>query len=105
RLAAAGTRLILVARRQDRLTALARELCDGYGVDVEVLPADLSTAAGRRPVEARLRQPDQPVELLVNNAGGGIAGPFAVRDGDAVGAEIGVNVKAVVALTLATVPG
>ena len=105
RLAAAGTHLVVVARREDRLTALAQELRDRHGVDVEVLVADLATAAGRVPVEARLREGDRSIDLLVNNAGGGITGLFAARRGEVVAAELGVNLEAVVTLTLAALPG
>ena len=69
KLAARGYDLLLVARRQERLEALARELGG------EVLAADLSTDAGMTAVAERLR--DEPnLELLVNNAGFGTVGLF-----------------------------
>ena len=71
--------LLLVARRKDRLDALAAELADEYGCEVEVLPADLAderelaVVADRIAVEPRLA-------LLVNNAGFGARGLFWESD-------------------------
>ena len=67
-LAGHGYDLVLVARRADRLQALAGELAAAYGVKVDVLPADLSTPEGVATVEDRIRQMDT-LEVLVNNAG------------------------------------
>src|SRR5262252_7908128 len=72
-LAARGHKLLLIARRRDRLEALAGELGG------EVLAADLVDDAGLRTVEERLRAADD-LELLVNNAGFGIPGMFAESD-------------------------
>jgi short-subunit dehydrogenase len=73
--AARGYDLILVARREDRLRALAAEL----PVNAEVVAADLTTEDGLRAVEQAIR--DCPrLELLVNNAGFGTLGRFWVAD-------------------------
>ncbi|WP_035791511.1 SDR family NAD(P)-dependent oxidoreductase [Kitasatospora mediocidica] len=63
--------LVLVARDSVKLAQLARELTAQHGCTVQVLAADLSTAAGREPVAARLASTSSPVDLLVNNAGMG----------------------------------
>src|SRR5438046_4908320 len=63
-LAEQGHDLILVARRRSRLEELADQL---KVVTVEVMAADLAEADMRQSVEARLA--DEPVALLVNNAG------------------------------------
>lgn len=73
RLAAEGSRLVLVARDADRLEATAAELRTAHGVEVEVLPADLTDRAASAAVEARLAD---GVDLLVNNAGKGLRGRF-----------------------------
>jgi len=76
-LADEGTDLVLVARNQDRLEALA----DRLPVDVEVIAADLSGIGPdpeqRARVEARLAGEHRPVDLLVNNAGVGVSGSFS----------------------------
>jgi short-subunit dehydrogenase len=70
KLAARGYRLILVARRHDRLEAIAAELGGA-----EVIAADLAEDGGLKLVEERiLAAPD--LELLVNNAGFGSMGRF-----------------------------
>jgi hypothetical protein len=78
RLAADGTGLIVVARRRERLEALAAELSAARGVSVEVMVADVTDPAQLARVEDRLRSPGgPPVDLLVNNAGMGAQGAFA----------------------------
>ena len=100
RLAALGHDVVLVARREDRLRALASEL-SGQGVDVEVLAADLTTEEGVVSVEQRLTAPTKPVDLLVNNAGFGTSGVFAELALDRELEMIELNVVAVVRLTRA----
>ena len=76
RLARDGLDLVLVARDAERLRAEATELHDRHGVEVSVLSADLATDEGITSVEDRLRDPDHPVDLLVNNAGFGNKGRY-----------------------------
>ncbi|MGW3242827.1 SDR family NAD(P)-dependent oxidoreductase [Streptomyces sp. NPDC001070] len=76
RLASDGHALVLVARDEQRLEECAAELRSAYAVTVEVLPADLSTDKGIETVEARLRDRERPVGVLVNNAGFGNRGAF-----------------------------
>ena len=70
-------RLTLVARREDRLQALAGDLREHC--EVEVLTADLGNPVGLAAVVELTRQRD-PVDLLVNNAGFSTLGPFAASD-------------------------
>ncbi len=74
--AARGYDLVVVARDTARLEALAKELDAAHGANAEVLTADLSVGAQVAEVEARLVDPDRPVEVLVNNAGFGTMGRF-----------------------------
>jgi short-subunit dehydrogenase len=101
RLAAAGTDLVLVARRADVLERLAAELRAAHGITAEVVAADLATDLGVHAVAERVGD----VVLLVNNAGFGIAKRLAEVDGEAVADMIRLNVLALARLTHAAVPG
>jgi len=100
-LAARGCRLTLVARRGDRLAALADELAQLTAVDW--LAADLATPDGVELVADRLSE--HPVELLVNNAGVGTGGAFHTLPLQPELAEIALNVVALVRLTHTVLPG
>jgi short-subunit dehydrogenase len=75
-LAALGYNLVMVARRADRMHALASELQSRHGTASLVLPADLARPESCRGIAAELRKRDIFVEFLVNNAGYGVAGRF-----------------------------
>lgn len=86
----AGVAMVLVARRKDRLDALAARY-----KNVEVLPADLTTEAGLSAVLARLGDATAaPIDLVVNNAGFGTSGPFSDADAGRLSNEIALNVNA-----------
>jgi uncharacterized protein len=97
--------LVLVSRDGQRLEALATELRAAYGVEVEVLAADLAEDAGCRDVEARLADRDRPVDVLVNNAGFSVNRRFVNGDIEDEERMLRVLVRAVLRLTRAAVPG
>ena len=105
RLARDSYALVLVARDTDRLERTAAELRTAYGVEVEVIGADLADDDGCSRVEARLFGGGPPVDLLVNNAGFGLRKPFAVNDVEDEERMLRVLVRAVLRLTHAAVPG
>jgi short-subunit dehydrogenase len=96
--------LILVARRRDRLTALAQKLQDEHPVSVEVLAADLSKHTDLLTVENRITE-EANLEMLINNAGFGAYMPFASLDPNRAEELINLQVLAVTRLTRAALPG
>lgn len=105
RLAAEGHSLVVVARDAARLEQVATDVRERTGSDVEVLPADLSTDDGCAVVERRLADPARPVDLLVNNAGTGVGASFLRSSVDDEEHMLRLNVRAVLRLTKAAVPG
>lgn len=100
RLARLGYDLVLVARDEARLQALAERLRHDNDAVAEVLRADLLHRADLMQVEKRLRD-DASIAMLVNNAGMAGGGPFADADPEKVEAIIGLNVLAVARLAAA----
>ena len=81
-LALAGYDLVLVARDRARLDSVAAELRAEANVAVEVIAADLTTAAERELVENRLTSAIEPITFLVNNAGYGLPQEFELNSVD-----------------------
>ncbi|MBA8867111.1 hypothetical protein FHW11_004297 [Pantoea agglomerans] len=98
RFARRGHNLILVARDAVRLSALAEKLQTQYGIQAEVLPADLTDASAVEAVAQRLRE-DESIGVLVNNAGMSLAGSFVTQIAEDINRLTAVNLHA--ALTLA----
>ena len=71
-LAARGDDLVLVARDADRLAEAAAALTERYGVAVETVIADLADRSDTQRVVDRLTDADQPIDILINNAGFGV---------------------------------
>jgi uncharacterized protein len=98
RLAADGYDLIAVARRQDRLQALADRRGNVHGTAIQVLAADLTAPQDPRQVEAQIAA-GPALDLLVNNAGFGGYRPFLQLDPDRAEDLIRLRVLAVTRLT------
>jgi short-subunit dehydrogenase len=104
RLAKRGFDLILVARKQARLDALAKRLKTETGRSVETIAADLNDKADLAKVETTLRG-NAGITLLVNNAGVGAAGPLLNSFSQSLQHELtdkGVRVQAVLPGATAT---
>jgi short-subunit dehydrogenase len=99
-----GYDVLLVARRADRLAAIAGELVGEHGIEARTVTADLATSHGVGEIEQALA--GAPVNVLVNNAGAGGRGRFAVeRDLAADLAMVQLNVVSLVHLTGLVLPG
>lgn len=104
RLAARGYDLILVARRADRLHALADKLSASHGIKTRVLVADLAKETDLADVEAVIRR-DASVRVLVNNAGVARFSPFAASSVEDNASQIALNITALTRLAHAVLPG
>jgi len=93
RLARRGHDLILVARDQTRMEALAERLRSETGRTIEVLRADLTNPADMAAVETRLAS-DAKIDVLINNAGMSLNGSVLENDGSAIARLIALNVTA-----------
>lgn len=103
RLARRGHDLILVARRADKLAALADQLRSETGVSVDVIAADLANPDDLARVEARLRT-DDAITGLINNAGMAGETSFVEADTAQLTTLINLNILAVTRLTAAIAP-
>ncbi len=104
-LAAEGSDLVVVARDDARLGALADRLTAEHGITVEVLRADLATDAGCTAVMDRLADESNPIDVLVNNAGFGVNQAFVAGSLADEERLLDVLVRATLRLTHAVLPG
>lgn len=103
RLARRGYDLVLVARRGDKLAALADTLSREYGVQAHVFVADLSKSEDVERL-AELIRTDTTITMLVNNAGVSVSGATATLNPADVAWQQAINVDAVNRLSLAALP-
>jgi len=94
-----GHPLVLVARRLDRLQALGGTLRGKYGIDVVVEQVDLSDIAAVIQLHRRLSERGIAIDILINNAGHGLQGPFADSGLDMTLAMLQLDVASLTAVT------
>jgi short-subunit dehydrogenase len=104
RFASQGADLVLVARRKDRLDALAAQLSDAHDTTVTVLDRDLAVSGAAQSIADDIERAGLRIDGLINSAGFGTAGPFAEEHIDRVTDEVQVNVAALTALTRLMMP-
>jgi short-subunit dehydrogenase len=104
-LAARGSNLILVARRRERLEALAAELERVHGVTVTAIPQDLGSSTAGTELSAAVATKGLRVTGVINNAGFGTFGEFVGEDPDRLAHEIAVDISAPVQISSAFLPG
>lgn len=104
-LAGRGFDLVITARRRDRLEELSKAIATDRGVRVEVVTADLAEPAAPRALFDEITRRGIHVDVLVNNAGFGIAEPFLKTRWEQQATMIQVLVTAVAQLTHLVLPG
>jgi uncharacterized protein len=97
-LAARGDDLVLVARNGDRLAEMATELKERFGVSVETIVADLAERSEVVGIAERLASSEQPIDLLVSNAGFGVRTKLTAADTTPHEHAIDVMIRAVLML-------
>ena len=102
-LASHGAKLVLTARRKDRLDALAAELT-AKGPEVRIVVADLNDPAAPQQIYDATEGVGLVVDILINNAGLGQFGVFAKSEMEQELSQVRVNCEAVVRLTRLFVP-
>jgi uncharacterized protein len=103
-LAFGGTKLVLTARRRDRLDALAQRLSETYKVQSEVFAADLAEPDAPEKIFKFTKEKGIEIDLLINNAGFGQYGEFPSVDLNRLLDMVQVNCSAVVHLTRLFLP-
>lgn len=99
-----GHSLFLVARSEEKLAAESRRLARTYDVEAEYLPADLTDPDSPRRVFSAANATDDPITILVNNAGFATYGPFVERPLDSEVAMVRLNIEALLVLTRLFLP-
>ena len=94
-----GYALVLVARRLDRLEALAATLRQEYRAEVVVEQVDLSDVPAIVRLQERLSERGIAIDILINNAGHGLQGPFADAPLDAALSMVQLDVASLTAVT------
>lgn len=97
--AAQGHPLVLVARRVDRLQALAETLRRQHRIDVVVEPLDLSEIDAVPQLQRRLQEQGIAIDILINNAGHGLQGSFVDSPLNATLAMVQLDVASLTAVT------
>ncbi|MHC8380680.1 SDR family NAD(P)-dependent oxidoreductase [Pseudomonas sp. LB3P14] len=103
RFAQRGQDLVLVARDNVRLEALAARLRSEHNVNIDILKADLTQISDLTTVEARLRE-DTSIKTLINNAGAAQTGNFLEQTPDSAAQLVSLNTTALVRLASAIAP-
>jgi short-subunit dehydrogenase len=104
-LAARGYSLVLLARREERLRALAEELASTHGTSCRIITADLADPQACDAIMEALKESGVSVEMLVNNAGYGVPGKLVDVPWSTHQAFLQVMVTAVCELTWRLMPG
>jgi uncharacterized protein len=94
-----GYSVVLVARRLERLQKIAEALRRQFGIEIVVEQVDLSDVAAIIQLHQRLRERDIAIDILINNAGHGLQGPFIDSKLDAALAMVQLDIASLTAVT------
>lgn len=94
-----GGDLIVVARSENKLNELKKELEETYKINVFVIPKDLSKSNATKEIYEQIQNAGLKVDYLINNAGFGGLGKFNERELDQDLAMINLNISALTSLT------
>lgn len=103
-LARGGANLVLTARRDDRLRAIAQDLSAKHAIRSEICMADLAQPSAPEAIFEFTQQKGLTIDVLVNNAGFGQYGELHATDTDRLLQMVQVNCAAVLHLTRLFVP-
>jgi short-subunit dehydrogenase len=103
-LAADGYPLMIVARSREKLESLARGLSELHRVQVTPLVGDLSLPLSARELARTVLADDRPIEVLINNAGVGLYGPFVEQPMGKVLELLQLNIASLTELTHELLP-
>ena len=103
--AAGGHDLVIVARSEERLQTVARELAERYGRRVEARTCDLACPDELEKLCSWLEVQEFKITGLINNAGFGLSGPFSAQDPKRVLAMLQTNMVSLTLLTRRVLPG
>ena len=103
RFAKRGHAVVLVARDINRLQAIAEQIKQAYGVNVEIIQADLAKDADVGRIEQVLQERDD-IDILINNAGISLSGSFNQQQSEGIEQLLALNINAVVRLSHAIAP-
>lgn len=104
KLASGGHNVVLLARRAERLAALAKELSAQHGVRAEITPCDLSERDSRTAALSAIQEFGMEIDIFASCAGFGMTGPFHEHAGPQAVRMVATNLEAVVELTGAVLP-
>ncbi len=97
-----GNNLVVVARREELLNKIADELKSEFGINVEVIPKDLTLEKSTLEIYDQLK--DKDIDVIVNNAGFGAVGHFSELDYKRQIDMVNLNITALTSLTRLFIP-
>jgi short-subunit dehydrogenase len=96
--------LILVARNEERMRSLVGELTQNYGIQCRVIALDLAKQDSAQSLFEQVGGHSHQIDILINNAGCGVSGPFAAANPEAISQMLQLNINTLTDLTRLFLP-